>query len=234
MALETRQAKLLQYRELAPDVRHFVFEIEGTDQLEYPAGQFVSFTEELHGKKITRAYSMVSPPSGNRIELCLNRVQDGMFSPFLFDLEPGASLPMKGPIGGFTLRNPVSDSVFVATGTGIAPIRAMIMDVLPRDREHSFTLLFGVRHETGILYRDDFERLARQHPNFRFWITLTQPPPGWKRRVGRVQEHLFEAIGGRHGIDVYICGLKVMVDDVKNRLKEAGFERRRIICEKYD
>jgi CDP-4-dehydro-6-deoxyglucose reductase len=215
-------------------VRHFVFEVEGAGPLEYPAGQFVSFTEELDGKMITRAYSMVSPPSGNRIELCLNRVQDGSFSPFLFGLEPGASVPMKGPIGGFTLRNPINDSVFVATGTGIAPIRAMIMEVLPRDREHSFTLLFGVRHQESILYREDFERLAREYPNFRPWITLTQPKPGWQGRTGRVQEYLFEATGARRDIDIYICGLKAMVDDVKARLKDAGFERRHIIYEKYD
>jgi CDP-4-dehydro-6-deoxyglucose reductase, E3 len=234
MALETWQARLLEYRELADDVRHFVFEVEGVDQLEFPAGQFVSFTEELEGKKITRAYSIVSPPSGNRIELCLNRVQEGAFSPFLFSLEPGAVVPMKGPLGGFIMRNPINDSVFVATGTGIAPIRAMLMEILPKDREHSFTLLFGVRCEHTILYREDFERLQLEYPNFHFWVTLTRPPEGWAGRVGRVQDHLFEAIGPRRDMDIYICGLKAMVDDVRSRLKEAGFERRHLIYEKYD
>lgn len=234
MALETRRARLLEYSDLAPEVRRFVFTVEGVDRLEYPAGQFVSFTEELEGKKITRAYSMAAPAAGNRIELCLNRVQEGTFSPFLFSLQPGDAVPMKGPLGGFILRNPVSDSVFVATGTGIAPIRAMLMEALPGDPEQSFTLLFGVRHEYGILYREDFERMQREHPNFRFWVTLTRPPAGWTGRTGRVQDHLFEAIGGRRDMDVYICGLKAMVDDVRGRLKEASFERRRIIYEKYD
>ena len=59
------------------------------------------------------------------------------------------------------------------------------------------TLVFGVRHEHSLLYRDEFETLERLHPNFHFWPTLTAPEPGWTGRTGRVQQHLVEAVGSR-------------------------------------
>ncbi len=235
MAAELR-AKLVEYRDLSPAVRHFVFEASDIPQLEFVPGQFFSFTEELQGKKITRAYSVASPPDGNRIELCLNRVEEGHFSPHLFALQPGDVVQMKGPYGAFVWRKPMSDSLLVATGTGIAPFRSMLLDYFGRqpDSAVQVTLLFGVRHEDNLFYRGDFEELARRHRNFHFRPALSQPRGGWQGLSGRVQQHLTDLIGERRDIDVYICGLRAMVDDVRERLKEHGFDRKRIIYEKYD
>ncbi len=226
-------ARLLEFTDIADEVRHFVFEAD-CEQLDFLAGQFVSLNESIDGKKITRAYSIASQPHGNIFELCLNRVEEGKLSPRLFDMQVGDCIEMQGPLGYFVMRRPASDSLFVATGTGIAPFRAIIKDHLPKDRDHQFTLLFGVRHESNLMYREEFEKLASHHSNFRFRPTLTQPGPGWKGSSGRVQTHLAELIGDRRDIDVYICGMKAMVDDVRQWLKTSGFDRKRIIYEKYD
>lgn len=206
----------------------------GVDRLEYEPGQFVSLTDEVGGKPVTRAYSVCSAPKGNRFELCLNRVPNGAFTPHLFELKPGQCVPMQGPLGYFTLRQPPRDSLFVATGTGIAPFRAMLQDPRLWASGREFTLIFGARYEHGLLYRDEFEALEREHPNFRFWPVLSRPPAGWKGRTGHVQPYVLEAAGNRRDLDVYICGLKAMVDDVRRMLQEAGFERQRLIYEKYD
>jgi CDP-4-dehydro-6-deoxyglucose reductase len=227
-------ATLLETRDLAPDVRHFVFQVEDADSFSYVPGQFVSFTADIKGSPITRAYSIASPACGKCFDLCLNRVVEGKFSPYLFELKPGDQVRMTGPYGGFIFRQPVEDSVLVATGTGIVPFRAMLQDILPRDSSQQFTLIFGVRYEHTLLYREEFEELARRYPNFRFWPTLSRPEPGWTGHRGHVQQHLFEAIGERRDLSVFICGLKAMVEDVKSMLKHAGFERKRIIFEKYD
>ena len=124
--------------------------------------------------------------------------------------------------------------MFIATGTGIAPFRAMAPDYLSHPHAAQLTLVFGVRHENSIYYRDEFEELARQHRNFNFWPTLSRPEPSWSGRTGHVQIHLLEAIGDRRDLDVYICGLKAMVDDVRAILKGLGFDRKQIIFEKYD
>ena len=228
------QAKLIEAVELAPGVRHLVFEAPNLARLDFAPGQFVSLSGAVEGKTITRAYSIASAPSGgNRFELCLNRVDDGAFSPHLFDLSPGDAVEMQPPLGTFTLREPLRDSLLVATGTGIAPFRSMLTAKLKADSP-SITLLFGVRHESHLLYRDEFEALAREFPQFRFWPTLTQPQPGWHGRAGRVQTHLAEAIGGRNDIDIYLCGLQPMVDAVRQIVKSMGFDRKQIRYEKYD
>ena len=190
------------------------------------------------GKDVTRAYSIASPRGGNRFALCLNRVEDGIVSPWLFRLQPGDEIDVHEPLGYFTLRHPGHRAVFVATGTGIAPFRSMLLDHLPKTEPH-ITLLFGVRYEEGLLYREELENLAKQYPNFRFLPTITRPTPAWKGRTGRVQAHLDEALALRTPeelatIDVYICGLKEMVDDVRKNLKQRGFDRKQIIYEKYD
>jgi len=234
MGVAVLKARLVESHEIAPEVRHFTFDVPEVEQLPYLPGQFVSFTQDLDDKKVTRAYSTASAPSGNRFELCLNRVQGGLFSPFLFDLKPGDTVDMKGPLGFFTWRYPVSDSILVATGTGIAPFRAMLRHYLAAGGDREITLVFGVRYEESLLYRDEFEELQGRHRNFNFLPTLTRPSDSWRGRTGRVQAHTLEVLGDRRDIDVYICGLKAMVDDMRARLKELGLDRRHIIFEKYD
>ena len=228
------QAKLIEWVEIAPGVRHFVFEAPQAARLAFIPGQFVSLSSGVGGKTITRAYSIASEPSEeNRFELCLNRVDQGAFSPHLFDLAPGDTVAMQPPLGTFVLREPLRDSLLVATGTGIAPFRSMLRATLAAGGP-AFTLLFGVRYESHLLYRREFEEMAGRFPQFRFWPTLTQPGPGWKGRAGRVQAHLEEAVGGRKDIDIYLCGLEPMVDGVRRILKDMGFDRKQIRHEKYD
>jgi CDP-4-dehydro-6-deoxyglucose reductase, E3 len=228
------RATVVEFHDLAPEVRHFVFEVPDVPQLDFKAGQFVSLNETLNGKKITRAYSIASMPDGNRFELCLNLVHEGAFTPHLFSMKPGDSIEMTPPLGFFVIRNPAKEAVFIATGTGIAPFRPMALDYLSHPHAKQLTLLFGVRHENTIYYRDDFEALACKYPNFHFWPTLSRAEPFWTGRTGHVQAYLLDAIGERRDLDVYICGLKAMVDDVRSILKGLGFDRKQIIFEKYD
>ena len=219
-------------------MHHFDFEVPGVETFAFTPGQFVSVVDREDGKEVTHAYSIASPRGGNRFSLCLNRVEDGIVSPWLFGLQPGDEVEMQGPLGCFTLRNPQHRAVFVATGTGIAPFRSMLLDHLPRSQPE-ITLLFGVRHEDSLLYRKEFERLAEHYKGFRFMPTITRPTATWKSRTGRVQQHLDEALAirgpdGLGSLDVYICGLKEMVDDVRKELRQRGFDRKQIIYEKND
>ena len=219
-------------------MHHFEFEVPGIENFAFTPGQFVSVVDREDGKEVTHAYSIASPRGGNRFSLCLNRVEDGVVSPWLFGLQPGDEIDMHGPLGCFTLRNPRDRAVFVATGTGIAPFRSMLLDHLPRSQAE-ITLLFGVREEERLLYRQEFEKLADEYKNFRFLPTITRPTATWKGRTGRVQQHLDEALAIRSpeesgSLDIYICGLKDMVDDVRKQLKRRGFDHTQIIYEKYD
>ena len=227
------QARLISSLDLAPDVRHFEFEVADRSEFPFTPGQFVSIKEQVAGREVTRAYSIASPPDGNRFALCLNRVSEGLVSPRLFAMTPGEHIEVEQPLGYFTLRHPERPAIFVATGTGVAPFRSILLTVLPQSGP--ITLLFGARHAHGVLYREEWQALAQRHAHFRFMPTITRPDDSWQGATGRVQAHLDEALA-QHATapDVYICGLKEMVDDVRALLKQKGFDRKRIIYEKYD
>ena len=228
------QARLVESTEIAPQVRHFVFEVPEVQKFTFVPGQFVSMNEVINNKKITRAYSIASAPSEtNRFELCLNLVHEGLLSPRLFEMKPGETVEIRPPLGMFVLRNPPRDVVLIATGTGIAPFRSMLKAGLS-ETSQAFTLVFGVRHESHLVYCEEFEEMAGKFQHFRFLPTLSSPTESWTGRTGHVQGHLQEAIGERRDVDVFLCGLKLMVDDVRNMLKEMGFDRKQILFEKYD
>jgi ferredoxin-NADP reductase len=227
------KATLLHTVDLAPGVRHFCFEVAEIDQLAFVPGQFVSLVNTLDGSEYTRAYSVASPPDGNRFELCLNLVPGGVFSAYLFSLRPGEQVDITPPLGYFTLRHRDRDALMIATGTGIAPFRSILKSAL-HEISGRVTLLFGTRYEAGILYQDEMTDLSTRYRNFEFWPTLTRGTPAWTGRAGRVQAHLDEALAGRTNVDVYLCGLKEMVDDVRRLLKQKGLDRKQIIYEKYD
>jgi NAD(P)H-flavin reductase len=198
--------------------------------------------ERVKGQEVARPYSIASPPDGNVFALCLNRVDDDFLSPYLFDLKPGEEVEIGQPVGEFTMRatmaHPSRRAVLVAAGTGIAPFRSMLLAYLPHT-PLEITLLFGARYERDLLYRDEFEKLGERYQSFRFLPTITRPSESWRGRIGRVQAHVDDALAIRtpeesSQVDVYICGLTEMVDDMRKELQKRGLDRKQIIYEKYD
>jgi CDP-4-dehydro-6-deoxyglucose reductase len=87
------------------------------------------------------------------------------------------------------LQQPLRESVFNAHGTGNTPNRSMLHHLLqaPNPPSVPLMLLYGARNPQWLLYGDDFRQLEEQHPNFRFWPTLSRPVNGWEGRQGYVQ-----------------------------------------------
>jgi len=236
---KTLSARLVRSTPLSEFTRHLELEVQGVPSFGFVAGQWLSVkTTTPDGEEITRAYSIASPPSANgHVSFCLNRVQNGFMSNYLCDLVEGSEITFQGPFGDFTLRPPLRDTVFIATGTGIAPFRSMLHWLLAepeRHREHEFWLLFGARYEQDIYYREEFERLAAKHANFHFLPTLSRGRPEWPGLRGYVQEHLKSIVGTRTDMRAYICGLDKMVKANRELLKSLAWDRTSIRYEKYD
>jgi NAD(P)H-flavin reductase len=224
------KARLIAWRELGPATRHFDFEADEWNAAFVP-GQFLSLTASLDEGEITRAYSIATPPDGRRFGLCANLVPGGRFSPWLFSRAAGDEIEFKGPYGAFIPRATGSDSILVATGTGIAPFRAFLLGNALKGKT---TLILGTRHQSGLLYDEEWRQMAELRAGFVYSPTLTRPSPEWRGLTGRVQAHVLRALGERRDVDVYICGLHEMVNDLRAELKAAGLDRKRIIYEKYD
>lgn len=232
-------ARLRQSVPLSGLTKHMRFEIEEVPRFDFAAGQFVSMQAEHEGRQVTRAYSIASEPASDRFfDVCLNRVQDGFFSNYLCDLPEGAAVRFHGPHGYFVLKNPVRDSVFIGTGTGIAPLRGMLRHLFAdpsRNEGHDFWLVFGVRTHEDLYYNDEFQQVARENSNFHYVPTLSRGDQEWTGARGYVQDHVREIVKDRTDMDAYICGLKNMV--VANRdllVKEKGWDRKTVLYERYD
>lgn len=220
--------------------------MQGVARFGFVAGQWLSFkTTRPDSEEITRAYSIASPPLDNSsFALCLNRVQDGFMSNFLCDMKKGDEIAAQGPFGDFILRPPMRDTIFIATGTGIAPIRSMLHSLfLPQADgrghpssvdQHQIWLLFGNRTEKDIYYHDEFLRLAKEHVNFHYLPTLSRGGGDWGGLRGYVQEHVTAIAQGRTNMHAYICGLEKMVKANRELLKSLGWDRKAILYEKYD
>jgi ferredoxin-NADP reductase len=236
---------------------HLDFSVPELDRFEFIPGQFVStVATDAHGKQQTRAYSIASAPESNRFGLCVNRVEGGFFSNLLCDLEPGNAVQFHGPHGLFTLRQPLTDSVLIATGTGIAPMLAFVQHLFPesgddRSNGRDVWLVYGTRYETEIYYQKYFEKIAAERQNFHYLSTLSRAKEGWGGLRGYVQDHVANVLNlrdsGNHsgavptaaegtGFDIhaYICGLNDMVSGNRDRLTERGWQRKQIIFERYD
>ena len=234
---------------------HLEFTAVGLEQFDFQPGQFVSFLAvDPLGKHQTRAYSIASAPRGNKFDVCVNRVEGGFFSNLLCDLEVGQSLEFHGPHGLFMLRAPLTDSIFIATGTGIAPMRGFVEHLFPdngedRSQGRKIWLVYGTRYETDLYYEDYFERIAASRPNFFYQKTLSRASEGWTGARGYVQEYVSQIAaeharlngtnpqpveGALYNIHAYICGLNEMVSANRDSLKALGWERKQIIFERYD
>jgi ferredoxin-NADP reductase len=256
MPFQTFTAGLVGSVALSELTKHLEFEMKGVPRFGFVAGQWLSFkTNKPDGEEIIRAYSIASPPSdNNKFALCLNRVQDGFMSNFLCDMNEGDEIACQGPFGDFILRPPMRDTIFVATGTGIAPFRSMLhwlfgsipeldkdgrgrpssIEAQGRHLGHQLWLIFGNRTERDIYYHDEFLRLAEAYPNFHYLPTLSRGGPEWQGLRGYVQEHVPAIARGRTDMHAYICGLDKMVKANRDLLKSLGWDRKSILYEKYD
>ena len=225
------------------ETKHLVFSIEDLERFDFAAGQFISLVGIKDGKSITRAYSLASAPRKNEFDLCLNRVEDGFFSNLLCDMNAGERVKFHGPHGNFVLRQPLRDSILVATGTGIAPIRGFVQWLFADEAHHQgreVYLVYGTRYPTDIYYQDYFQLIAHDFPNFHYLVTLSRAAEDWKGERGYVQEHVRRIIEARPesertNMDAYICGLNDMVSATRKMLKEElHWDRKQIVFERYD
>lgn len=229
--LKDFKAKLSKIDILSPSVKHLVFDLE--EEIEFKAGQFLNIIFEDDEQKYMKPYSICSKPSQKKqIEFCIKLVPQGKFTPVIFQKKIGFECILKGPLGLFTLEHSISDKVvFIGTGTGITPLRSMILDLLEKESEKEITLIFGVRHESEILYREEFKKLEVQNPNFKFLEVVSRPKENWIGRTGHVQNNL-ESIDVLNS-EAYICGLTIMVEEVKENLLKRGMNKENIHFERY-
>ena len=219
------------------ETRHFKMVFDPGVAVDFEAGQFINIfiPETAEHKAIKRPYSIASPPIWKGyLDLCWKRIEGGIATNFLWTLKEGDKLTIQGPLGRFTPRQPLPKTiVFVSTGTGIAPFRSMIHVLLEQKAPCEVWNIFGNRFDEDILYKEEFEELARKHKNFHNVFTVSRPK-NWKGENQYVQFMLKKYQPDPKDKHIYICGLTNMIMEVQKTALELGYTKEQIIYEKYD
>lgn len=197
---------------------------------QFTAGQYGSFIIDT---KTRRNFSFASPPNGTTIEICADITPMGPGSLWLMNLKKGDEVQFLGPLGHFTVDMETTDTpVFIATGTGIAPIRAMTRDFLTKNSSRNVVLYFGLRYEEDIFWDSEFKALSSKHPSFSYTVTLSQPGSSWKGEKGRVTDYIF-ANDHYQNCDFYVCGGRDMIRNITDRLLASNIDEVNIKTELF-
>jgi ferredoxin-NADP reductase len=202
------------------------------------AGQHVDvrLTAE-DGYRAERSYSIASAPEGSRVELTVERLDDGEVSPYLTDeLRAGDRIELRGPIGGYFVWEPADGGpvLLVAGGSGVVPLMAMIRTRAASGSDADMRLLFSSRTVEDVIYRDELERLAGGGLTVTHTLTRAQPS-GWSGYTRRVDASMLAEVGPgpAERPRVYVCGPTPFVEAVAEALVHMGHEPRRVRTERF-
>jgi phenol/toluene 2-monooxygenase (NADH) P5/A5 len=240
-------SKVIRIEDASAATKRFWLKIDGVENFEFRAGQFITLDLPIGEKRLQRwrSYSISNAPDGtNVLELCIVHLEGGLASGYFFnEVKEGTTLRFKGPDGMFVLPGKIEkDLVFICTGTGVAPFRSMLHDLQKQDKPHkNIHLIFGTRHQEGILYRNDFEELVGKMPVFSYSVALsreeTLPQGGllFDTYKGYVHQVYLEKYAmARFDVQFYLCGWTKMIDEaVANLVAKLGYDRTQVKYELY-
>ena len=198
----------------------------------------------------TRAYSMANyPEEKGLIKLNVriatpppgkDDVPPGVMSSYIFHLKPGGKVNVFGPYGEFFIRESSAEMVYVGGGAGMAPLRSHIFELLKhRNSGRRISYWYGARSLREVFYADEFERLQKEHPNFRWNLALSDPLPEdkWTGPTGFIHNVLYEEYLKNHPApeecEYYFCGPPQMSKAVVGLLDSLGVEKDNIFFDDF-
>ncbi|MDS1141897.1 CDP-6-deoxy-delta-3,4-glucoseen reductase [Pusillimonas sp. SM2304] len=230
-AHEIRMASDIQIRKMpsrvmgieqpAADVMIVKLQLPAADPFRYYAGQYLEFILK-DGRR--RSYSMATPPTENNlVELHIRHMPGGVFTDHVFgagetQMKLREILRVEGPFGSFFLRDDSAKPlVFLASGTGFAPIKAIVERMISTGDQRPAVLYWGGRRPADLYMRELAEQWERDLPGFRFVpvISEAQAGDGWSGRTGFVHQAVMHDIPDLSGYQVYACGAPAMVENAR-------------------
>ncbi|OGG12046.1 hypothetical protein A2Z00_03400 [Candidatus Gottesmanbacteria bacterium RBG_13_45_10] len=218
--------------QLTSRVWFVTFALKDPPSITFLAGQTIVL---LITPDVTRSMSIASPPSdAQHILMCHDVSPNGQGSQWTMRLNVGDTVQFMAPLGIFVLdKESHRKKILAATGTGIAPFRSMLYDYLEHGGTDDITLYWGMRYEEDLFWVSEMTALSAKYPNFRFIISLSQPPDTWQGKRGHVTEHIMQEEQNLPGTDFYLCGNQNMIKDVENQLIAKGVPKGQICKELY-
>jgi CDP-4-dehydro-6-deoxyglucose reductase len=221
-------SRVMDIIRLGEDVIVLKLQLPAADPFRYYAGQYLEFILK-DGRR--RSYSMATPPvENNLVELHIRHLPGGAFTDHVFGagataMKPREILRVEGPFGSFFLREDSQKPiVFLASGTGFAPIKAIIERMIATGDSRKAVLYWGGRRPSDLYMHELAQQWTQALPGFEYIpvVSEAQPQDGWTGRTGFVHRAVMQDIPDLSGYQVYACGAPIMVDNARKDFVHAN------------
>lgn len=225
------------------DIKQFRLRFTGGQKMNYTPGQYVQVLApryEKSSEEVYRAYSISSDPrETDFIELIVRLVPEGICTTYMFEyLKEGEQIRINGPYGHFYIRDTDAPIVFIAGGSGIAPIKCMLHQMVNTKSTRKAIFFFGVRTTRDLLLVEEMRAFEKQLKDFKFVPVVSQPEADadWDGTTGRVtnvaEEYLKEQSNAAQ-YEGYLCGSPGMIESAVGVLKNCDITEDRIYYDKF-
>jgi Na+-transporting NADH:ubiquinone oxidoreductase subunit F len=225
--------------DLTHDIKGLRFKLPDGETIKFKAGQFVNLFNEPYEdvrESTSRAYSISSAPSDNKaIELVIRYVPNGMVTTYVFNhLKEGQKARLIGAFGEFYLRDSDREIVCIAGGSGLAPIRSIILDMIDRGISHrKATFFFGAVSQRDLYYVEEFRAIEKEHAWFKFVPALSNDKTEHPYANGLITDVVANNYGSLAEMEAYLCGSPGMIGACEKVLTGKGMPVERIFYDKF-
>ena len=231
--IKTLPSRVARMVDLAPDVRAVFLKIPTTERLQFLPGQYIDILLKDGGR---RGFSLANIPGEDALlELHIKRVPGGVFTGHVFSaMKEKDILRFEGPLGTFFIRQESTRPLLmVATGTGFAPIKAMLESLFAQGCIRPIHFYWGVRHPEDFYYQDLLREWQARHDHFQVTRIVSRPDASWSGATGYVTAQVIHDFPDASPLDAYICGHPDMVFSLSAALQEAGLNPEHIYADAF-
>jgi Na+-transporting NADH:ubiquinone oxidoreductase subunit F len=231
--------KVVSKRPLTHDIVELRIALPPSKNIEFSAGQFVQLRSTAYEghEPVLRAYSLASPPSQKQvIELIIKRVPNGIGTAWVFDhLQEGEDVQFTGPYGDVRLSDAKAPLLFVAGGSGMAPVWSMLQYMRESKDGRNARFFFGALTQKDLFLVDELRQMERDMPGFSFVPALSNEPAdsGWSGERGLITDVVDRSCPDCTGREAYLCGSPGMINACLKVLEKNGLPKEKIFFDKF-
>jgi Na+-transporting NADH:ubiquinone oxidoreductase subunit F len=238
--LRQYECRVASIRDLTHDVKEVSLRLVDPPEITFKAGQFIQFKIPPYDgitQPVYRSYSIASSPAvKTEIEIEVKRVEGGASTTYIHRyLKTGDTATIMGPDGDLYLRNTERDIIFIAGGSGMAPIRSMLLEMLVSGSRRHATFFLGVKTRKDLVLFDEMRQLETRLSNLRFIPVLSEPEPGdnWQGEKGLVTDAFNRLVKSGDNTEAYLCGNPPMINACLKALKSKGIPESQIYYDRF-
>ncbi|MGM0431732.1 MAG: NADH:ubiquinone reductase (Na(+)-transporting) subunit F [Spirochaetota bacterium] len=227
-------------RDLTHDIKEVLLKLKDPPEINMNAGQFIQFQVpeyELTDEPVYRAYSIASVPSDKEhIELEVRLVPNGICTTYVHNyLKEGEEVLFNGPYGDFYLRDTQRPMICIAGGSGMAPLKSILLDMAEKGVDREVHYFFGARSKRDLFLVDEMRELENKLPNFTFIPALSEPAEDdqWEGEVGLITDVVAKYVEDGSQSEAYLCGSPGMIDACIKVLKDKSVPEENIFFDKF-